>query len=459
MKAETLFFDAIEKAAFNKQQREIISSKLNENSSHVKHAKLFYSNLELAKTRASFIKNKTLDNLDKYLIEFEANFSKKGGKVLWLQDNVEAISEIAKLVEKKEAKNVFKNRAQLFDEIELSKELQHKGLEVKETDQGNFIQALASELPYHPIFPTLHKNFSGIQELLKSKYSFDEAPTVQQLADSISEEIKENLKDIGISLTAVNFLIADSGSAVVFENEANAAQLSALPKTQILLVGIEDIIPSINDLDLFLHLFSTHSTGNAANAYTQIISGPKGSDEIDGPEEMYVLLIDNGRSNVLAKTSQRSALGCIKCGACFNVCPVYKNIGGHAYQAVYNGPIGSILSPLMYGMEEYKYLSFASASSMECVPECPVKIDFPKLLQTNRTDTIKSSPPGKTEKLAIFFWKTAMLKRSSMDKGGTKLKNFMLRQFFKKSWGERREIPSVAPKSFNQIWRERKGIR
>jgi L-lactate dehydrogenase complex protein LldF len=174
---------------------------------------------------------------------------------------------------------------------------------------------------------------------------------------------------------------------------------------------------------------------------------------------MYLILLDNGRSEVLTNTKQRTALACIKCGACLNVCPVFKNIGGHAYQTVYKGPIGSIITPLMLGMEEYKYLSFASPSSMECQSECPVKIDFPNLLQQNRTDSIKLSPPGKTEKLAIFFWKTAMLKRNTMDKGGAKLKNFMLRQFFKKSWGERREMPSVSQKSFNQIWRERKGIK
>jgi L-lactate dehydrogenase complex protein LldF len=225
------------------------------------------------------------------------------------------------------------------------------------------------------------------------------------------------------------------------------------------LAGIDEIIANSNEIDLFFHLFSTHSEGMFSNAYMHLISGPKQSEESDGPEEMIVILLDNGRSNILAQVPQRSALSCIKCGACINVCPVYNNIGGAAYQSVFTGPIGAILTPVIKGMEDYKFLNYASTSGMEAVSECPVKINFPKLIQSNRTNSVKEQPAGKTEKLALFFWKTAMLKRSNMDKGGMKLKNFMLRQFFKKSWGERREIPLVANKSFNQLWRERKGIK
>lgn len=459
MKPEAKFFEAIDAIAFDASHREIIYEKLSNTRTLVVQAKNFYSDLELAKTRAAFIKNKTLDNLDKYLIEFEANFTKKGGKVIWAQDKNEAIAEIIKISEKRTAKSLAKNRAQIFDELAINQKLSENNIKVIESDSGNFIQNLAGEAPYHPVFPTLHRSAESSFELLKNKFNLTDNATAHQIATAISNSIEEELITNEISILAPNVLVADTGSAVIFENEANAAQLSAQAKTQIILVGIEEIIPSLNDLDLFLHLYAVHSIGGHTTGYAHLISGPKMNEESDGPEEMYVILLDNGRSDVLAKTTQRPALGCIKCGACFNVCPVYKNIGGHAYQTVYNGPIGSIISPLMQGMETYKYLSFASPSAMECVSECPVKIDFPKLLQQNRTDSIKISPPGKTEKLAIYFWKTAMLKRSSMDKGGAKLKNFMLRQFFKKSWGERREIPTVAQKSFNQLWRERKGIK
>ena len=459
MKIEEIFFEAIENTAFNKQHHTALYNKLEANNESVKYSKAFYSDLELARTRAAFIKNKTLDNLDKTLIEFEANFIRKGGKVIWAQDNEEAIEEIIKIIQKKSVTNIVKDKSILFEEIDLTKELKEKKISATETDFGNYIQTIAGENGYHPVFSTLHQSKEKISELLSKTHTIENFTSSQELADVISKEIKSQLRSSEISISGTNFLVADTGSVVNFESEANNALLAAFPKTQIVLVGIEEIIPSINDVDLFLHLFATHGIGNSCNTYANIISGPKQSEENDGPEEMFVILIDNGRSNVLAQTNQRSALGCIKCGACFNVCPVYTNIGGHAYQAAHNGPIGSVITPHMKGMDDYKYLSFASTLCGKCVSVCPVKIDIPKLLQHNRTDSVKISPPGKTEKLSIFFWKTAMLKRSNMDKGGAKLKNFMLRQFFKKSWGERREMPLVAQKSFNQIWRERKGIK
>ena len=459
MKPENLFFEKIESIAFNKDHRRLLEERINSNAQKVKQSKLFFSDLELAKTRAAFIKTKSLDNLDKYLIEFESNLIKRGGKVIWAQDKEEAITEITKIVERKAVKSILKSRSGIFEEIDLSRELEKQNIACKESDIGNMLQQLAEENCYHPIFPTLHQNEARIQELIKNKFPELDEKKPQQLVEEISKHIIQDIHREELSITAVNFLVADSGASVILSNEATNAQLAAFPKTQVLICGIEDIIPSLADLDLFVHLYSTHSNGSTTYAYTHILSGPKQTDETDGPEEMYVILLDNGRSNILEQVNQRSALSCINCGACHNTCPIYKSIGGHAYQSVYTGPIGSITTPLRSGMSAYKYLSFASPSAMESVSECPVKINFPKLLQNNRTASVQSSPPGKTEKLSIFFWKAAMLKRSNMDKGGAKLKNFMLRQFFKRSWGERREMPVVAQKSFNQIWRERKGIK
>lgn len=459
MKTENKFFEAIESIAFNKEHKTSLQQKLTTCVNHTTVAKSFYSDLELARTRAAFLRSKTLDNLDKYLIEFESNFIKKGGKVIWAQDKEEAIKEIAKLIEKKSAKVVAKNRALISEEIDLVNQLQSNSIKCVESDVGNYIQNLAGETSYHPIFPTLHLSQKNIAELINSDVNPDNVINARDIAAAICLKIKQQLNEAQIALLGVNFLVADTGAAVIIENEANSAQLASLVKTQVFLAGIEDIIPSINELDLFIHLYGTYSNGSAAYPYTHIVSGQKQNDETSGPEDVYVVLIDNGRSDVLAQTNQRSALSCIRCGACHNVCPVYRTIGGHAYQSVYNGPIGAVITPLMKGRDEYKYLSYATVSSQELLAACPVKIDCAKLVQYNRTESIKMAPPGKTEKLSIFFWKTAMLKRSNMDKGGAKLKNFMMRQFFKKSWGERREMPQVAHKSFNQLWRERKGIK
>ena len=455
-KPESNFYQRINEIAFNKVHRELLSRRLNIISDKVKQVKKAYSDLELARTRASFIKNKTLDNLDKYLVEFESNFTKRGGKVIWAQDKDEAISELEKIIERKGAKNLLKGRSQIFEEIEISESFENKGLH--NIDIGDFIQNLAAQKSYHPIFSTLNQSPESITLLLEKENIDCKELSPQQIVDLLNDKLGKYFQQSDVAISGVNFLIADVGAAVIIDIEGGAGQGSSFSKTQILIAGIEEIIPNLADMDLFLHLYSSHSSGSIINAYTHLLSGPKQSEEYDGPEEMYVILLDNGRSEILAQTNQRSALGCIKCGSCISVCPVYRNIGGHAYQSVYYGPIGSITTPLRLGMESYKYLSFASPSAMECVSVCPVKIDFPKLLQNNRTASIKLAAPGKTEKLSIFFWKTAMLKRNKMDKGGAKLKNFMLRQFFKKSWGDRREMPVVAPKSFNQIWRDRKGI-
>jgi L-lactate dehydrogenase complex protein LldF len=219
------------------------------------------------------------------------------------------------------------------------------------------------------------------------------------------------------------------------------------------------MIPSLADLDLFWPLLSTYGTGQQLTVYNTIYTGPKQAGEVDGPEEMYIILLDNGRSTLLAETEQRRALSCIRCGACLNACPVYQTIGGHSYGTPYSGPIGSIITPHYRGMQEFKHLSFASTLCGKCTEVCPVKIDIHKLLLLNRKQSVDMKLSPKTENWIWLFWKKAMLKRSKMDKGGAKIKNFMLKQFFKKQWGSRRDLPEVAPKSFNQLWKERKGIK
>jgi L-lactate dehydrogenase complex protein LldF len=203
-------------------------------------------------------------------------------------------------------------------------------------------------------------------------------------------------------------------------------------------------------------LLSTYGTGQNVTVYNTIYTGPKQPGEVDGPDEMYVILLDNGRSALLAETDQRQALSCIRCGACLNACPIYRTVGGHAYGTTYSGPIGSVITPYLQGMQEFKHLSYASTLCGKCTEVCPVKIDIHKLLLFNRRDSVKKGFTTKTENWVWFFWKGAMLKRTKMDKGGAKLKNFMLKQFFKKQWGERRDLPQIAQKSFNQIWKERK---
>jgi L-lactate dehydrogenase complex protein LldF len=226
----------------------------------------------------------------------------------------------------------------------------------------------------------------------------------------------------------------------------------------IVLVGIEKVIPSYNDLYLFLPLLSTFGTGQQMSVYNSILTGPRQENEVDGPEEMIVILMDNGRSNLLAIAEQREALYCIRCGACLNTCPIYKNIGGFAYQTTYSGPIGSVITPHLRGMKEFKHLSYASSLCGACTEACPMKINLHNLLVFNRHEAVTEGDYTGAEKFGWNIWKRAMLSRSMMNMGGAGMKNSALKFLFKKSWGSHRAMPVIAPKSFNELWKEKENV-
>ncbi len=453
------FLQASESKAFDVNHRKIIDFNIAQYDKKVIEGKEQFSNLELAKTRAAARKQKAIDNLEKYLIEFEANFIKRGGKIIWAQDAEEALKASLQIMKKANAKTVVKAKSMTTEEIDFNDELKKNNIESIETDLGEYIVQLRKEAPYHIVTPAMHLSKEEVAQTFHEKKQTPENWSPEQITTYVRLQLREKYSQAEVGVSGANFLIADAGAIAVTENEGNGVLSMAFPKTQIVIAGIEKIIPSLFDMELFWPLLATHGTGQQITTYNTIYSGPRQTGENDGPNEMYVILLDNGRTNVLAETEQRRALSCIRCGACLNTCPVYKTIGGHSYGTTYSGPIGSIITPYLKDTNEYKHLSHASTLCGQCTTVCPVKIDIHKLLLLNRGDFIKKGLSTKAENWVWFFWKGAMLKRSKMDKGGAKLKNFMLKQFFKKQWGERRDLPQVAPKSFNQIWRERKGIK
>jgi L-lactate dehydrogenase complex protein LldF len=454
-----LFLEASEAKAFDPAHRKTIGYNIAQYNKKVKEGKEQFSNHELARTRAANIKQKTIDNLEKYLVEFEAAFIKRGGKIIWAQDAEEALKESIQIMKRAEAKTVVKAKSMTTEEVRFNDELEKAGIESIETDLGEYIVQLRKEPPYHIVTPAMHLSKEEIAKTFNEKKGTPIDWTPEQITNYVRLQLREKYSKAEVGVSGANFLIADVGAAAVSENEGNGLMSMAFPKVQIVIAGIEKVVPSFMDLDLFWPLLATHGTGQNMTVYNTIYTGPKQAGEVDGPEEMFVILLDNGRTALLAETEQRRALSCIRCGACLNACPVYQTVGGHTYGTTYSGPIGSVITPYMQGMEEYKHLSFASTLCGKCTDVCPVKIDIHKLLLLNRSDSVQKGFTTKTENWVWFFWKGAMLKRSKMDKGGAKLKNFMIKQFFKKQWGERRDLPQVAPKSFNQMWRERKGMK
>jgi L-lactate dehydrogenase complex protein LldF len=451
------FLKASELKAFDKNHRKTINYNISKYDNAVPKGKLQYKNLNLAKERAAYIKHKAINDLDKYLVEFEANFIARGGKIIWAENQDEAIKEILNITKKYDARHVVKSKSMITEEIDLNHHLEAQKIESLETDLGEYIVQLAGEKPYHIITPVMHKSKEDIAELFNIKFGLKKDATPEEITGFVRRLLRDKFTSADVGITGANFLVADIGGVALTENEGNGLMSVSFPKILISISGVEKIIPSLKDLDLYWPLLSTHGTGQNITAYNTILTGPRQENENDGPVEMYVVLLDNGRTEILKQELQRRALSCIKCGACLNGCPVYKNIGGHAYATTYSGPIGSVITPYLRGMQEFKHLSFASSLCGKCSEVCPVKINLHKLLLYNRRDSVKSGYSSKMDKFIMFVWKKAMMKRWLLEKSNSGMKNFMLKKYFSKPWGPRREIPKINSKSFNGLWREQRG--
>ncbi len=448
------FLVKAEEKAFDTRHRSTINYNIGKYDAAVQKGLSKFENLEASKKKAHVIKWKTIENLDKLLPEFEANFQRRGGKVIWANDAEEAQKEILQIIARRNAKQVIKSKSMTTEEIHLNECLEKIGVECLESDLGEYIVQLLGQPPYHIVTPAMHLSKEEIAQLFHEKFGTPPEATPEQLTQKARELLREKYLQADIGISGANFLIADTGSIALTENEGNARLCTTFPKVHIAIVGIEKLLPTLADLDLFWPLLASHGTGQNLTVYNTILSGPRQAHETDGPEEMYVILLDNGRSQLLAQKEQRQALYCIRCGACLNACPVYKNIGGHAYSTTYSGPIGSIITPHFKGMKEFKHLSYASSLCGKCTEVCPVKIDLHKMLLLNRRDAANSHQNGKIEEIGWKLWKKTMLKRGWMDFLTGKTKRFFLHTFFKKKWGNHRELPPLADKSFAKQWEE-----
>jgi L-lactate dehydrogenase complex protein LldF len=339
------------------------------------------------------------------------------------------------------------------EEIHLNNYLESVGIESVETDLGEYIQQMDGEAPYHIVTPAMHKSKEDVAKLFNEKLGTDINLTPEQLTLVARKNLREKYVQAEVGVTGANFIISDVGAIAVTENEGNARLSVAWPKTHIVIVGIEKVIPSIDDLGLFWPLLATYGTGQQVTVYNSIISGPRQAGETDGPEDMYVILLDNGRTDLLANAKSREALYCIRCGSCLNACPIYKNIGGHAYDTTYSGPIGSVITPHLRGMHDYKHLSYASSLCGNCTEVCPVKINLHELLLENRKEAVELGEASFAEKFAWKVWKQTSMNRKLMNQGNAPIKNWVINKMFK-GWSGQRAPLEFPTKTFNQLWKE-----
>ncbi len=413
-----------------------------------------FANLDTARKQAKNIKWRAIEQLDKHLELFEKNFTERGGKVIWAEDKEDALNAVLAICKDKNARTVVKSKSMVTEEIHLNAFLEENEIESVETDLGEYIQQLDGEPPYHIVTPAMHKSKEDIAQLFHEKLGVPAGLTPTELTLVAREKLRKKYTEAEIGITGGNFLIADTGAVCITENEGNGRLSTAFPNTHIAIVGIEKILPSLNDLALFWPLLSTYGTGQTLTVYNSIFTGPRQTGETDGPREMYVILLDNGRTNLLRK-EVRESMYCIRCGSCLNACPVYKNIGGHAYGTTYSGPIGSVISPHLNGMDEAGHLSFASSLCGNCTEVCPVKINIHEMLLENRHIYVAEKYGGVGEKLAWKLFKSGVLHRGLMNSASGKMKNIVFEKAFKSAWGDRRDKLVFAPKSFNQLWKER----
>ncbi|MEO8765899.1 MAG: LutB/LldF family L-lactate oxidation iron-sulfur protein [Ginsengibacter sp.] len=417
-----------------------------------------FVNTDLARERAKNIKWRALETLDQQLEEFEMNFIKRGGKVIWAENSQEALDEILTICKEKGCRSVVKSKSMVTEEIHLNDFLEKNNIESMETDLGEYIQQLDGEAPYHIVTPAMHKSKEDVAKVFEEKLGTRSNLSPQEITLFAREKLREKYTAAQIGITGANFIVSDIGAIAITENEGNARLSTAWPKTHIAIVGIEKIVSSITDLALLWPLLATYGTGQKVTVYNSIIAGPRQPGETDGPEEMYVILLDNNRSNILANPKQRESLYCIRCGACLNACPVYKNIGGHTYGATYSGPIGSVITPHLQGMDEFKHLSFASSLCGNCTEVCAVKINLHELLLLNRNESVESGFVTFPEKLAWKIWKRASLKRGLMNMGSGALKTKLVNRLFK-DWHKHRDELQFSEKTFNEMWKERMKLK
>jgi L-lactate dehydrogenase complex protein LldF len=392
-----------------------------------------------------------LSDLDRYLEEFVRNAERRGAKFHRACDAAEANAIICRLAKERNARLIVKSKSMTTEEIHLNDALEAAGLEVVETDLGEYIIQLAGETPSHIIAPAIHKTRGQISELFTAELGMPPTNDVGRLTQTARVTLRDRFAAADIGISGVNFAIAETGTIVIVENEGNIRLTTSLPRLHIAVMGIEKVIPRFADLDVFLKLLPRSGTGQRLTTYQSFITGAKRHADDEGPDELHVVLLDNGRSRMLAHPLTRQSLACIRCGACLNACPVYQQVGGHAYGSVYPGPIGAIITPQLVGIEKAAQLPYASSLCGACRDVCPVKIDIPRLLLHLRGEISPRKGDFK-ERLAFKLWAKVMTnpllyKLSSV--GGRILQRVVP---ISRAWTNGRDLRPIESKSFHDLW-------
>src|SRR5215216_3447818 len=417
--------------------------------------------------RAYRIKQETMANLDRYLEQMADAVEARGGNVFFAGDGEDVVRYIGDLARRKGAKVITKSKSMATEEIELNRRLEEDyadlGLEIVETDLGEWIAQLAGDTPSHIVGPILHMNRQQVTDVLSGVAGEELPPDVEALGSFARRRLREKFLTADIGITGANFGVAETGTVVTVTNEGNARLVTSVPPVHVVVMGIEKLVPRFTDLSVFVRLLARSGTGQKLTVYTNFITGPRAAGELDGAEELHLILMDNGRSKLLG-TEFEEALYCIRCGACLNVCPVYRQTGGHAYGSTYSGPIGAVITPLLKGHEEAKDLPHASSLCGACWEACPVGIPLHDLLLKLRNQQVEEGLAGKAQEIAFKGFENTM-KRPILYNISSRAGRLAQKPLEKNgsvrplpgplsAWTDSRELPPLAGKSFRELWRE-----
>lgn len=415
------------------------------------------SDWEKMREKAHQIRRRVIDNLGENLDQFEQNARKNGAEVLRAETAADANSLAEEISLRHGVKSIVKAKSMLSEEIGFNDYMIGKGFEVVETDLGEYILQLAHEHPSHLIGPAMHKSRAEIAKLFSEKLGIPYSDDPQLLTRTARDILREKFLNADMGVTGANFGIVENGAIVIVENEGNARMCFTLPRVHLALIGIERLIPRVEDLALFLTLLSRSGNGQKLTSYVSMINGSRLPEAYDGAEKTYYILVDNRRSSFLADEHLKEALYCIRCSACYNVCPVYRNIGGHAYGWVYQGPIGAVINPQLLGLENAKDLPFASSLCGSCTDVCPVKIPLHHLLLYQRSRIVNELKPSRIEK-ATFKGFVNINKSSGRLENIVKIGRIIQRMapggLYFPGWSKSRSFPKLAKQSFRQWWKE-----
>ena len=420
--------------------------------------------------RAQELKREVIEHLDYYLEQFADNVERRGGKIHWAATAEEACRIILEIARHCGAREIVKAKSMVGEEVELNQAFEARGIHPVETDLGEFIIQLEGNRPAHIVAPAIHLTRRDVSNLFASRLHIERTEVPERLTAIARQVLREQFARAEMGVSGGNFLVAETGTVVLVENEGNIRFCTTVPRVHVALVGIEKLIPRLADLGVFLRLLGRSGTGQKLTSYTSLLTGPRRPGE-DGPDEMHVVLVDNGRVATLADPKMREALYCIRCGACLNTCPVYRKIGGHAYGWVYSGPIGALITPQFTSIEQARELPFASSLCGACREVCPVKINIPDLLLHLRSKAQEMAPAPRAkgallrEKTMMRLWAWAFSRPWVYALGGRLARwgqvllarSGWIRKvpFYPASrWTDARDVPALARKSFHERWKE-----